>query len=144
MKCKVCQRPMVLLFTSWACDHCDGKTKEPEEVSGAGYVRVPGKEFWVALYGPDAKELSSHGYRRAKIKLIPAWQASTGQYSPQWCGDASFPTATGEWDVDEGALMDAETGGLVVTYLDLNWAPKVRSGDTLRINVSTSLASLAP
>lgn len=30
MRCQKCQNPMLLLFVSWVCDHCEGKAKAVE------------------------------------------------------------------------------------------------------------------
>lgn len=128
MKCKVCGHAMVLLLTSWACDHCDGKDA-PVSCSASG----PARELWLALFGPGSIELRSKGYRRAKIKLFPVAKSS------DWQGTATFPAATGDWDVSRAFLCDSEVGGKIIVNLDLNWGATVRSGDQLTAQITTSL-----
>jgi hypothetical protein len=125
MKCKVCNRAMVQLFMSWACDYCDGKSA-PKQTSGMEYARVP---YWLALFGSDGKEVSGPGYQR--VRVSPGWNQA-------FTGDAKFPSATGDWGVVCFAgLMDAEQGGNILTQIHFQITRQIGSGDTLSVRCGT-------
>lgn len=85
MDCKICRRPMTLLFFSYACDHCDGLTTDEYDV---GYIvwipkPLPAEEFVFATRCDAERWRSMHGIEDAEIREVVArsrfrWRKSTG------------------------------------------------------------------
>lgn len=84
MRCPTCQRPMLALFTTCVCEHCDG---EPEGEFHRGWVVRPSQlvgvlKTWVFRYGHDARTWRDHrsdGIVLAVLSDRPfTWQRGRG------------------------------------------------------------------
>jgi hypothetical protein len=138
MNCKVCNRPMKLIFTSYGCDYCDDKIPE---VSFTGYARVKPPELWIALILDTGYEVAAPGYHRMKATVDISgwnWQGVRGTFT--------WPQATSSWGlVVRGDFMDAETGGNCVYHVYLrrdafnNPGCTVGKDDILSIAVDVSM-----
>lgn len=87
MNCSKCQRPMTMLFTSYACDYCDG-LGESTDGWDRGYVvwrdrRLPAEEYVFPTPEDADRWRTAQGIATAPIRPVIApvkfrWRESTG------------------------------------------------------------------
>ena len=96
MRCPICERPMLMLFTSCVCEHCDG------DVQGdffRGYIVWPDRtggpvQTWVFRREQDARkflETRSDGTVRPVLSQHPfSWTRSRGAMKDLVLADRPF------------------------------------------------------
>lgn len=67
MRCSKCQNQMVELFTSWACDHCEGKTVRAAGSNDEDWIKKPGIHVVELL--SLRSEFTSEGYFRVHFEV---------------------------------------------------------------------------
>lgn len=93
--------------------------------------------FWLALFtempgeNSEGREVSGGGYARQRVSF---GEASGGEMSNSEA--LEFPTASEDWGTAAGwALFDAESGGRLWWYGEVDVPKPLHAGDIYRVNV---------
>jgi hypothetical protein len=114
---------MTLLFTSFACDYCDGLRDKP--LSRANPLAFA----WLALMLVDGNEVQAPEYERQRVEFQPF--EVTGHLvgiGASW----DFPVAASTWGViGTATLMDAKTEGNALYPITMSCPRSILSGDRI-------------